>query len=39
VVIPIHYDWYKADPEEFKKMAANLGVEVRPLNFGEETEI
>lgn len=39
VVIPIHYDWYKADPEDFKKMAANLGVEVRPLNFGEETEV
>lgn len=39
VVIPIHYDWYKADGEEFKKMASNLGIDVRPLNFGEETEI
>lgn len=39
VVIPLHYDWYKADPQEFKKMAANFGVDVRPLDFGEETEI
>lgn len=39
VVIPIHYDWYKADPEEFKKLASNFGIDVRPLNFGEETEI
>lgn len=39
VVIPIHYDWYKADPEEFKKMASTLGIEVRVLGFGEETEI
>ena len=39
VVIPIHYDWYSADAEEFKKMAERIGVEVRPLNYGEETEI
>ncbi len=39
VVIPIHYDWYKADPREFKKMASNLGIDVRPLDHGEETEI
>lgn len=39
VVIPIHYDVYKGDPEEFKKLASNFGVEVRPLNNGEETEI
>ena len=39
VVIPIHYDWYKADPEEFKRLASNFGIDVRPLNHGEETEI
>lgn len=39
VVIPIHYDWYKADPEEFRKLASNFGIDVRPLNYGEETEI
>lgn len=39
VVIPIHYDVYKADPEEFKKMASNFGIDVRPLKSGEETEI
>lgn len=39
VVIPIHYDVYKGDPEEFKKLAVNFGIDVRPLNFGEETEI
>lgn len=39
VVIPIHYDWYKADAEEFKKLASNFGIDVRSLNHGEETEI
>ena len=39
VVIPIHYDVYKGDPLEFKKLASNFGIDVRPLNFGEETEI
>lgn len=39
VVIPIHYDWYKADAEEFKKLASDMGIEVRPLGHGEETEI
>lgn len=39
VVIPIHYDWYKANPQEFKKLASNFGIDVRPLNHGEETEI
>lgn len=39
VVIPIHYDWYKADPEEFKRMASNFGIDVRTLDHGEETEI
>jgi len=39
VVISIHYDWYKADPEEFKKKAADLGIDIRSLKFGEETEI
>lgn len=39
VVIPIHYDYFKADPEEFKKLAEPLGIEVRPLKNGEETDI
>ena len=39
LVIPVHYDYYKSDPEEFKKMAEPLGIEVRPLNPGQETEI
>ncbi len=39
VVIPIHYDWYKAEAQEFKKLASNFGIDVRPLNHGEETEI
>lgn len=39
VVIPIHYDVYKADPEEFRKLASNFGIDVRPLRSGEETEI
>ena len=39
VVIPIHYDWYKAEPEEFKRMASEAGIEVRILGHGEETEI
>jgi L-ascorbate metabolism protein UlaG (beta-lactamase superfamily) len=39
VVIPIHYDVYKGDPDEFKKMASNFGIDVRPLGYGEETEI
>ena len=39
VVIPIHYDWYKADALEFKRRAGNIGIEVRPLNHGEETEV
>ncbi|MBI4036604.1 MBL fold metallo-hydrolase [Candidatus Daviesbacteria bacterium] len=39
VVVPIHYDFFKADPNEFKNMAAPFGIEVRPLAPGEETEI
>ena len=39
VVIPIHYDVYKGDPEEFKKLASNFDIDVRPLSYGEETEI
>ncbi len=39
VVVPIHYDWYEADPERFKEMAKAEGVEVRILDHGEETEI
>lgn len=39
VVIPIHYDVYKGDPQEFKKLASSFGIDVRPLDYGEETEI
>lgn len=40
LVIPIHYDSrFTADPLEFKKLAEQLGIEVRPLYPGEETEI
>lgn len=39
VVVPIHFDWYKADAHEFKKMAEAEGIEVRILDHGEETEI
>lgn len=39
IVIPIHYDVYKTDPFEFKRLASNFGIDVRPLNYGEETEI
>ncbi|MBI2011231.1 MBL fold metallo-hydrolase [Candidatus Daviesbacteria bacterium] len=39
VVIPIHYDVYEANTEKLKEMARINGIEVRVLNFGEETEI
>lgn len=39
IVIPIHYDYFKNDPEEFKKMAQEKGIEVRVLAPGQETEI
>lgn len=39
VVIPIHFDYFKADPNEFKNMALPFGIEVRPLAVGEETEL
>ena len=39
IVIPMHYDWYKPDPQKFKKMATDAGIDVRLLNHGEETEI
>lgn len=39
MIIPIHYDAYPADLEEFKKMAESLGIEVRPLALGEETSV
>lgn len=39
VIIPIHYDWYKADGDEFRKKASNLGIDIRVLDHGEETEI
>ncbi len=38
-IIPIHYDAYPRDPEELKKIAEQIGIEVRILNSGEETEI
>lgn len=39
VVIPIHYDYFKADPAQFAQKVAPLGIEVRPLVPGEETTI
>lgn len=39
LLIPIHYDAYPGDPEELKKLVEPLGIEVRPLANGEETEI
>lgn len=39
IVIPIHNDYFKNDPQEFKKMASEKGIEVRVLAPGEETEI
>ncbi len=39
LLIPIHYDAYPRDPNDLRKLAEPLGIEVRPLNPGEETEI
>ncbi len=41
VYIPIHYDIWKRDPAEINKLAgfAKFKIDVRTLNFGEETEI
>lgn len=41
VLIPIHYDAYKRDPEEVKKMSDhyNFGFDIRPLKNEESTEI
>lgn len=39
VVIPIHYDVYPVNLEELKKRVTPDGVEVRILNWGEETII
>lgn len=39
VVIPIHFDYFKADPNEFKNIASPSGIEVRPLASGQETEL
>lgn len=39
LLIPIHYDAYPRDPEELKKFGDGLGIEVRVLKNGEETEI
>lgn len=36
LIIPIHYDAYPRDPNELKVLAEQLGIEVRPLNFGQE---
>lgn len=39
IVIPIHYDVFRADPKEFKRLASSLRIEVRLLSSGEETEV
>lgn len=39
LIIPTHYDYIKSDPEEFKKKAAAVGIEVKPLAPGESIEI
>lgn len=39
IVIPIHYDYFKADPNEFTRKASGLNIEVRSLSPGQETEI
>lgn len=39
VIIPIHYDVYLRDPQELGKLAEEVGIEVRTLKNGEETEI
>ncbi|MBI2596499.1 MBL fold metallo-hydrolase [Candidatus Daviesbacteria bacterium] len=39
IVIPIHYDFFKNDPDEFAKMAQAEGIEVRVLAAGGETII
>lgn len=39
VVIPIHYDYFTNNPEEFKKLAAASGIEVHVLKSGEEITI
>ena len=38
-VIPIHYDKYPADPNEFSKLAQKEGIKVISLNIGEEVDI
>lgn len=41
VLIPIHYDAYKRDPEELKKQSEhyNFGFDIRPLKNEESTDI
>lgn len=41
VAIPIHFSSknFHGDPQEFKVIAEKEGIDVRPLNFGESTEI
>jgi L-ascorbate metabolism protein UlaG (beta-lactamase superfamily) len=39
MVIPIHNDFFHADPEQFSQMAKEKGIEVRILAAGQETEI
>lgn len=39
MVIPIHNDYFKNDPEQFSQMAQQAGIEVRILTPGQTTEI
>lgn len=39
VVIPIHFDKYPADPNEFSKLAKEQGIKVISLAAGEEVEL
>jgi L-ascorbate metabolism protein UlaG (beta-lactamase superfamily) len=41
VLIPIHYDAYKRDPQELKKQSENynFGFDIRPLKNEESTEV
>lgn len=42
VAIPMHYDTFdviKADPREFKRKAAALGINSRIMNYGEEIQL
>lgn len=39
LIIPIHYDVYLRDPSELAKLTEQVGIEVRALKIGEETDI